>query len=518
VLRVVFGHTAFARVILCLGALCRNTTTEFAGNAALPPALERVTMQKYFFDLTATLWHLRRVSRFSGIQRAVIMLVDRAADLVGRENVHLSFLDRNLGRYRTFPLSALGDGELVDSEALRARLGLGKSKEDVHPILRKYADKPLKLFFHRSVLQLNGFLGREAPFRQRNSSVKDWRQFNSRHHTSGKTIIMQSFDDVAEPGDRLILLDSVWTVAKANAVFREAREKGLKTSTMIYDMIPIVAPEYVTGISSLVFHDWLLTSREHTDQFLAGSVSTGEDLTRFLRHYGIDTPVRAVPLAQSPLPGSVTKPSEGPLERNIDHMAFPRLRASAVVDERLRAIAAYPYVLCVGTLEIRKNIWRLATAWERLRQIEGVQIPKLVFAGQKGWMIDDFDRLMQATGNLQGWVEIVQGPSDRELEYLYRNCLFLAMPSMYEGWGLPVGEVLSYGKTAVVSNTSSLPEVGKDMVVYCNPSSIDSIVEACLGLIVEAARREEFEKKIRTAKLRSWEDVAQELVMAITAD
>ena len=475
-------------------------------------------MQKYFFDLTATLWHLRRMSRFSGIQRAVLMLVDRAADLVGRENVHLSFLDRNLGRYRTFPLSALGDGELVDSEALRARLGLGKHKKEIPPILRKYADNPLKLFFHRSVLQMNWFFGREAPFRRRNSSLKDWHQFNPGRGTSGRAIVMQPFDAVAEPGDRLILLDNVWTVAKANAVFCEAREKGLKTSTMIYDMIPIVAPEYVTGISSLVFHDWLLASREHTDQFLAGSVSTGADLTTFLRHYDIDTPVRAIPLAQSPLPGSAGKQLEGPLERKIDHMAFPRLRASAVVDERFRAIAAYPYVLCVGTLEIRKNIWRLATAWDRLRQIEGARIPKLVFAGQKGWMISDFDRLMQATGNLQGWVEIVQGPSDRELEYLYRNCLFLAMPSMYEGWGLPVGEILSYGKTAVVSNTSSLPEVGKDMVVYCDPSSIDSIAEACLGLIVEPARREELEAKIRSAKLRSWDDVAQELVTAITAD
>jgi glycosyltransferase involved in cell wall biosynthesis len=309
-------------------------------------------------------------------------------------------------------------------------------------LLRKYSDKPLKLFFHRSVLQLNGFFRREAPFRRRNSSVKDWRQFNAGRDTSRKAIEMRSFDTVAESGDKLIILDSVWGVSKANAVFREARNKGLETSTMVYDMIPIVAPEYVTGISSLVFHDWLLASRDHTDQFLAGSVSTGHDLTKFLKHYDIDIPVRVIPLAQSPLPSTAATQSEGPLERKVDHLAFPRLSSRAVVDERFRAVAAYPYVLCVGTLEIRKNIWRIANVWERLRQIEGAQIPKLVFAGQKGWMTDDFDRMMQATGNLQGWVEIVQGPTDRELEFLYRNCLFLAMPSVYEGWGLPVGEAL----------------------------------------------------------------------------
>jgi glycosyltransferase involved in cell wall biosynthesis len=122
---------------------------------------------------------------------------------------------------------------------------------------------------------------------------------------------------------------------------------------------------------------------------------------------------------------------------------------------------------------------------------------------------------MKATGNIGGWVEIVKGPSDRELAYLYKNCEFLAMPSLYEGWGLPVGEALSYGKTAVVSNTSSLPEVGLDLVEYCDPTSIDSIAEACLRLIADPDRRLALEQKIRESTLRSWDDVARDLVSAV---
>jgi glycosyltransferase involved in cell wall biosynthesis len=188
------------------------------------------------------------------------------------------------------------------------------------------------------------------------------------------------------------------------------------------------------------------------------------------------------------------------------------------IPDRTRALTAYPFVLCVGTLETRKNNWRLAMVWDRLQRAEGLRVPKLIFAGRPGWKNDDFNRLMLGTQQLGGWVEIIEGPSDRELEYLYKNCEFVAMPSLYEGWGLPVGEALSYGKTAVVSSVSSLPEVGLDLVEYCDPTSIDSIAEACLRLIANTDRRLALEEKIRKAALRSWDDVARDLVSAISRE
>jgi len=130
-------------------------------------------------------------------------------------------------------------------------------------------------------------------------------------------------------------------------------------------------------------------------------------------------------------------------------------------------------------------------------------------------MKQDFDALLQATGNIFGWVEVVECPTDAELATLYRKCQFLVMPSLYEGWGLPVGEALSYGKTAVVSGTSSLPEVGEDLVEYCDPVSIDSIMEACLRLIENPTYRAHLEQRIKETHLRGWEDVASELVAAI---
>ena len=86
------------------------------------------------------------------------------------------------------------------------------------------------------------------------------------------------------------------------------------------------------------------------------------------------------------------------------------------------------------------------------------------------------------------------------------------MPSIYEGWGLPVGEALSYGKTAIVADGSSLPEVGGDLVEYCDPGSVDSIAEAVRALVAAPERRLELERRISQAHLRRWRDVAEDLL------
>jgi glycosyltransferase involved in cell wall biosynthesis len=166
-------------------------------------------------------------------------------------------------------------------------------------------------------------------------------------------------------------------------------------------------------------------------------------------------------------------------------------------------------------MESRKNIWRLAQAWLRLTQTPGLDVPKLVFAGKPGWYNDDFESLMKATGNLGGWVQFAKQPSDTELGFLYENCLFTATVSLYEGWGLPIGESLSFGKTAVVADNSSMPEVGGDLVEYCDAHSISSIYDACHKLIADPDHRHALESKIAGTSLRTWDDVTNDFMATI---
>src|SRR5690606_10338630 len=138
----------------------------------------------------------------------------------------------------------------------------------------------------------------------------------------------------------------------------------------------------------------------------------------------------------------------------------------AVVDGIRRNVlndSRVPYALCVGVLSARKNVWTLANVWMQLHSRLGVETPRLIFAGKRGGRIDDFDDLIRATGSLYGYIRIIESPSDDELAYLYRNCLFSIFPSYIEGWGLPIGECLWFGRPVVCSSTSSMPEVGGDL-------------------------------------------------------
>ena len=64
---------------------------------------------------------------------------------------------------------------------------------------------------------------------------------------------------------------------------------------------------------------------------------------------------------------------------------------------------------------------------------------------------------------------VLKGINDEELSWLYRNCMFTAYPSLYEGWGLPVAESLRYGKFCIASKISSVPEIAPDLTKLIDP-------------------------------------------------
>ena len=114
-------------------------------------------------------------------------------------------------------------------------------------------------------------------------------------------------------------------------------------------------------------------------------------------------------------------------------------------------------MLFVGTLEPRKNLQRCLEALAKL-QMENFESPRLVIAGGRGWKMEPLERSVTALG-LEQQVEYVGSADDNELSTLYAGCNFLLFPSLYEGFGLPIIEALSFGKPVITSNVSSMPEV-----------------------------------------------------------
>jgi glycosyltransferase involved in cell wall biosynthesis len=177
-------------------------------------------------------------------------------------------------------------------------------------------------------------------------------------------------------------------------------------------------------------------------------------------------------------------------------------------EDALRAIGiASPYLLFVGTREPRKNLARLVRAFamvcERFPQLQ------LVIAGGDGWGSQrEFDALL-ATPALAARIKTTGRVDDRQLATLYAHALCLAMPSLYEGFGLPLLEAMAQGTPAITSTSSSMPEVGGDAATLVDPTSVDSIAQAIVRMMEEPGLREALAARARTQAARfSWDRAA----------
>jgi glycosyltransferase involved in cell wall biosynthesis len=99
--------------------------------------------------------------------------------------------------------------------------------------------------------------------------------------------------------------------------------------------------------------------------------------------------------------------------------------------------------------------------------------------------------------------------TDDELAWLYRNCLFTAYPSLYEGWGLPISESLSFGKLCIASNGRAMEEAGRGLCLHLNPADVDQWERSIRTLLIDPARRAELEMKIKASYQASqWKSVS----------
>lgn len=170
------------------------------------------------------------------------------------------------------------------------------------------------------------------------------------------------------------------------------------------------------------------------------------------------------------------------------------------------------YLLFVGTLEPRKNLPRLLKAYALLSHSIKNEY-SLIITGGKGWGMDDIGRIIKRL-NIEKYVQVLGYLSDRELASVYQKSSVLLMPSLYEGFGLPLLEAMSVGVPVVTSNISSMPEIVGGSAVLVDPYSIDSIK---IG-IESVLNNSELRSKLSSAgyersKLFSWKKAAKETLL-----
>ncbi len=169
------------------------------------------------------------------------------------------------------------------------------------------------------------------------------------------------------------------------------------------------------------------------------------------------------------------------------------------------------YILFVGTIQPRKNIAKLIEAFAKLVQYTKQQNSlQLVVIGKKGWLYDEIYKA-PAEYKVEEKVKFLDFVPDEDLVAFYKNAVCYVLPSLYEGFGLPVLEAMKYDCPVITSNVSSLPEAGGDAALYVNPQDAGDIAEKIKMLLTnESLRKELIQKGKKQIEKFSWENTATE--------
>ena len=244
----------------------------------------------------------------------------------------------------------------------------------------------------------------------------------------------------------------------------------------VYDMIIEKFPEYFPGEDAVRAGKKLLA--ESAQRIIAISECTKKDIVTILRipEEKVQTIYLAGSLPQAP--GS------------------PSIPASSSLPER--------YFLFVGNRSGYKNFPFLIRALAPVFQTHAALY--LVCAG--GGAFSGSERALLQENNMAS--RVVSYPADDiTLASLYRNACAFIFPSLYEGFGLPVLEAFSCGCPAVLSNTSSLPEIGGDAALYFDPYDTISLADAMERVLTdESLRKELVIRGNEQGKRFSWEKTA----------
>jgi len=188
----------------------------------------------------------------------------------------------------------------------------------------------------------------------------------------------------------------------------------------------------------------------------------------------------------------------------VDESIAPVQNAAAQVRERWGLPPGF--ILAAGTAHPRKNISTLLRAYALL---SAASRPLLVLIGPSGDTVAPLHALAEELGiaSQLRWLGYI---ASEQMPLLYSAAGAFVMPSLYEGFGMPVLEAMACGAPVICSNTSALPEVAGDAALLVDPQKPEMIAEALQSICADASLAGELRAKgLLRAKAFSWEASAQ---------
>lgn len=250
----------------------------------------------------------------------------------------------------------------------------------------------------------------------------------------------------ARPAPGSLYLNVTHTDFDLTAHAKWVRRHALRAAYLIHDLIPILHPEHCRAHAVARHAGRVRAAVRHGSGIIVGSAAVARDLASYVDGHGLTAP----PIVVAPLAGA-------PIQRT------PSTPAS-ICD----------YFLCVGTIESRKNHALLLDVWRRLHVRLGAAAPKLIIVGRWGSGSAAFREALAASGLAGRLIEILDDCDDDTLATLMNGARAMLMPSLAEGFGLPMAEALSIGVPVIASDLPSFREIGRGVPVLLDPFDVDA--------------------------------------------
>jgi len=243
------------------------------------------------------------------------------------------------------------------------------------------------------------------------------------------------------------------------------RKSGIRSAVTIHDLIFRHYPEHYSRVDRAIYNGKTRYACENADLVIAVSESTRRDIQA------------AYKVKDERM--SVVYPSCAP-------RFFRQLDAASLREVRERYRLPENFILNIGTVNERKNLLGLLKALDRMPT--SLEVP-LVVVGQPTAYQKKVQRFID-TRHLGERVIFRPEVTDEDLPALYQLATVFCMPSLYEGFGLPVLEALASGTPVLAGDRSSLPEAGGPSSMYANPEDPDALADGLVRLLENSDLRE----------------------------
>jgi glycosyltransferase involved in cell wall biosynthesis len=262
--------------------------------------------------------------------------------------------------------------------------------------------------------------------------------------------------------------------------------KGAKKITTIHDLIPLRLP-YTTLDKKPFYYNLIKQTLMGSDAIATVSENSRRDILDLFDVNPDKVKVTYQPIALRPI-----TEDEDTIQRFL----------------RKYRLEYKNYILFVGAIEPKKNVGRLIDAYLGL----DTDVP-LIIVGKLGWLwSEEVGQVVDESGQDNCNVRLLKYVSSDDLRYLFAGATCFTFPSLYEGFGLPILEAMSFGCPVLTSNASSLPEIGGDAALYADPYDVSSIREQLSTILSDSELRKSMgEKGLVQAKKFSMENYLKRL-------